>query len=50
VALITGWSVQVSPEELTTHQADFLLPKPFQIAAVLKVLEQARLRGSGQEV
>ncbi len=49
VALITGWGVQVRPEELSAHHADFLLTKPFQISEVLTTLAKARARRNGAE-
>ncbi len=49
VALITGWGVQVGPDELSAHHADFLLRKPFEISEVLATLAAARLRQNGAE-
>jgi len=40
VALITGWGARVEPKELEAHGVDFLIPKPFQIEALLRTLSK----------
>jgi signal transduction histidine kinase len=47
VGLITGWGARVQPDDLQTHNVDFLIAKPFrrdQILAVLAPTEGSRAR------
>lgn len=44
VALITGWSEQIDPEDAKEKGADFLVAKPFKVREVSAVVAQALLR------
>jgi CheY-like chemotaxis protein len=41
VALITGWSDQLDLDEARARHVDFIIPKPFRLEQILKVLAQA---------
>jgi signal transduction histidine kinase/CheY-like chemotaxis protein len=44
VALITGWSDQLDIDEARVRQVDYIIPKPFRLEQILKVLAQAVAR------
>ena len=41
VGLITGWGARVQPDDLQTHNVDFLIAKPFRRDQILSVLAPA---------
>jgi CheY-like chemotaxis protein len=41
VALVTGWGVQIEPDHARRQGVDLILPKPFTIDEVSRVLRQA---------
>ena len=44
VALITGWSDQLDLDEARARHVDYIIPKPFRLEQILKVLAQAVAR------
>jgi signal transduction histidine kinase/CheY-like chemotaxis protein len=47
VVMMSGFGVEVAPEDLPTHGVDLVLSKPLQIQDVLRALESIR-RGNGR--
>lgn len=41
VALVTGWGVQIEPEQARRQGVDLILPKPFTVDEINKVLLEA---------
>jgi hypothetical protein len=47
VVLMSGFGVEVAPEDLPAHGVDLILPKPLQIDDVLQALAAVRT-GNGR--
>jgi len=48
IALVTGWGHQIGPDQLIGSGVDTVVPKPFSIEDVAKVLELSASRRDGQ--